>query len=57
MHVGMAEITRIEAHALLEGLQLAWEFGYIQVEVNYDDALLVDTICNGFAAISRLHEI
>lgn len=57
MRVGMAVITRIEALAILEGLQLAWELGYKQVEVNCDNALLVDTFYNGFAAISRLNEI
>lgn len=31
--------------------------GYKQVDVNYDNALLIDTICNRFASISNVSEV
>ncbi|MBA0870296.1 hypothetical protein Goshw_010551, partial [Gossypium schwendimanii] len=53
----MDEIFRIEARAIVEGMKLAWLKGFKQVEINYDNAMLIDTICNGFASISNIAEV
>ncbi|MBA0847816.1 hypothetical protein Goshw_023937 [Gossypium schwendimanii] len=54
---GMDEIFRIEAQAIVEGMKLAWLKGYKQVEINCDNVMLIDTICNGFASISNIAEV
>lgn len=51
------EKPRVEARAVVEGLKLAWIRGFKQVEVNYDNALLISTICNGFALVSEVRII
>ncbi|KAH1073440.1 hypothetical protein J1N35_025768 [Gossypium stocksii] len=53
----MDEIFMIEARAIVEGLKLAWLEGYKQVEINCDNGMLIDTICNGFAPISNIAEV
>ncbi|KAH1108523.1 hypothetical protein J1N35_012291 [Gossypium stocksii] len=50
MVIGMAHVLEIEARAILEGLKLAWMRGFRQVEVESDNALLIDSIRNGFVA-------
>ncbi|MBA0786559.1 hypothetical protein Gotri_026389 [Gossypium trilobum] len=57
MVTGMAEVFQVEARAVVEGLKLAWMKGYKQVQINYDNALLIDTIRNGFASISNIREV
>ncbi|MFQ6622279.1 hypothetical protein Gotur_002322 [Gossypium turneri] len=57
MVTGMAEVFQVEARAVVEGLKLAWMKGYKQVQINYDNALLIDTIHNGFASISNIREV
>ncbi|MBA0696658.1 hypothetical protein Goari_003192 [Gossypium aridum] len=53
----MDEIFKIEARAIVEGMKLAWLKGFKQVEINYDNAMLIDTICNRFASISNIAEV
>ncbi|MBA0570929.1 hypothetical protein Golob_004529, partial [Gossypium lobatum] len=53
----MDEIFKIEARTIVEGMKLAWLKGFKQVEINYDNAMLIDTICNGFASISNIAEV
>lgn len=57
MKIGMANIFQVEALAILEGLKLVWQNGFKQVEVNGDNALLMDIIRNGFAAISNILKV
>ncbi|MBA0701147.1 hypothetical protein Goari_027443 [Gossypium aridum] len=57
MVIGMADIFQIEVRAILEGLKLAWMRGFRQVEVESDNALLIDSIRNGFAANSNTVEV
>ncbi|KAK5802614.1 hypothetical protein PVK06_030221 [Gossypium arboreum] len=57
MVTGMDKIFRIEARAIVEGMKLAWLNGYKQVEINCDNAMLTETICNGFASISNIEEV
>ncbi|MBA0687018.1 hypothetical protein Goari_014581 [Gossypium aridum] len=53
----MANIFQIEARAILEGLKLSWKRGFRQVEVESDNALLIDTIRNDFAENNNTVEI
>ncbi|MBA0815160.1 hypothetical protein Gohar_020925, partial [Gossypium harknessii] len=46
MVTGMDEIFRIEARVIIEGMKLAWLKGYKQVEINCDNVMLTNTICN-----------
>ncbi|MBA0872397.1 hypothetical protein Goshw_012804 [Gossypium schwendimanii] len=57
MIIGMDEIFRIEARVIIEGMKLAWLKGYKQVEINCDNVMLTDTICNRFASISNIAEV
>ncbi|MBA0708698.1 hypothetical protein Golax_023794 [Gossypium laxum] len=57
MVTSMASIFQIEAQAILEGLKLAWMRGFRQVEVESNNALLIDTIRNNFAANSNTIEV
>ncbi|KAK5810994.1 hypothetical protein PVK06_026311 [Gossypium arboreum] len=56
MVTSMASIFQIEARAILEGLKLAWMRGFRQVEVESDNALLINTIRNNFATNSNTIE-
>ncbi|KAK5774997.1 hypothetical protein PVK06_042863 [Gossypium arboreum] len=51
------EIFRIELRAIVEWMKLAWLEGYKQVEINCDNVMLIDTICNGFASISNITKV
>ncbi|MBA0796054.1 hypothetical protein Gohar_006854 [Gossypium harknessii] len=44
MILGRDEVFRIEARSMLKGLCLTWEKGYRQVELESDNALLVELI-------------
>ncbi|MFQ6625623.1 hypothetical protein Gotur_005710 [Gossypium turneri] len=57
MVTSMASIFQIEAQAILKGLKLAWMRGFRQVEVENNNALLIDTIRNNFAANSNTVEV
>ncbi|MBA0851062.1 hypothetical protein Goshw_012466 [Gossypium schwendimanii] len=47
-----------EARAPLSaGIRLAWENGYRRVEVESDNALLINAICSGYAARNSLSEV
>ncbi|KAK5834266.1 hypothetical protein PVK06_018143 [Gossypium arboreum] len=55
--VGKDSIFRIEARVVLEGLCIAWERGFRQINVECDHVLLVETILVGGAASSRMVEL
>ncbi|KAH1091656.1 hypothetical protein J1N35_018913 [Gossypium stocksii] len=44
---GLTDIFQVEAKVMIEGLKLAWARGFQQVEVESDNALLVDILQNG----------
>lgn len=44
MTLGKDEVFRIEARPMLEGLRLAWDKGYRQVELELDNALLLELL-------------
>ncbi|MFQ6658604.1 hypothetical protein Gotur_027796, partial [Gossypium turneri] len=60
--VGFKMVTRvsdafqIEARAIIKGLKLVWPKGFKQAKVYCDNAMLIDTIRNGFASISNIAE-
>ncbi|KAH1130454.1 hypothetical protein J1N35_001832 [Gossypium stocksii] len=51
------EVFRIEARSMLEGLQLAWDKGYQQVELESDNALLVELMLVGNSTASHIVEL
>ncbi|MBA0796481.1 hypothetical protein Gohar_007247 [Gossypium harknessii] len=44
MVTGLTDIFHVEIRAMLEGLKIAWARGFHQVEVESDNALLVDIL-------------
>ncbi|MBA0691356.1 hypothetical protein Goari_008986 [Gossypium aridum] len=57
MVVGLLDIFKIEARALLEGLKFVWAKGYRKVEIESDDSLLITVIQNGLAANNNYNEV
>lgn len=57
MVIGVAEIYQIEARAIVKGQKLSWINGYKQIEVNCDNAMLIDTIWNGFVTLSNIPKV
>ncbi|KAH1122084.1 hypothetical protein J1N35_005244 [Gossypium stocksii] len=47
----------VEAKTVLEGLKLAWDRGFKQVELECDNAMLIEFIWNGWASVSNVGEI
>ncbi|MBA0756696.1 hypothetical protein Gogos_019919, partial [Gossypium gossypioides] len=42
MAIGIKYISQIEARAILEGLRLVWDKSFRQVELESDNALLIE---------------
>ncbi|MBA0743005.1 hypothetical protein Gogos_005729 [Gossypium gossypioides] len=57
MVLGMNGIFQIEAKAILEGLKLAWAKGFKCVELESDNAMLIEIIHNGLATLSSVAEV
>ncbi|MBA0634562.1 hypothetical protein Godav_028878, partial [Gossypium davidsonii] len=57
MTLGKDEVFRIEARSMLEGLRLAWDKGYRQVELESDNALLVELVLAGNSTASHIVEL
>lgn len=57
--LGFITVFQAEASALLEGLRLAlaWDKGYWKMEVEGDDAPLIQFMCSGYASRNRLSEL
>ncbi|MBA0769812.1 hypothetical protein Gotri_018509 [Gossypium trilobum] len=49
--------SKIEARAILEGLKLAWNRGFKRVELESDNAMLIETIRSGLTPVSSVDEI
>lgn len=47
----------VEARAILEGLRIAWEKGYKQLEIECNNALLVEFLLAGSSTSSNLTEL
>lgn len=57
MRIGKKSIFKIEAWAMLEGLRIAWDKGFTQIELECDNALLVELLLAGWHADNRLVEL
>ncbi|MBA0705725.1 hypothetical protein Golax_017898 [Gossypium laxum] len=57
MLLGKDTIFKIEARAILESFCLAWEKGIRQLEIESDNALLIETIVEGGAADCQMMEL
>nr|KJB13439.1 hypothetical protein B456_002G074600 [Gossypium raimondii] len=57
MITSMSDIFNIEVKAILEGLKLAWDRGFRQVEVESDNSFLINVLRNDLAAVSSIDEI
>ncbi|KAK5840961.1 hypothetical protein PVK06_009869 [Gossypium arboreum] len=57
MSIGGGPIFQVEARAVIEGLQLAWNKEFWKLELECDNTLLVEIILTGGAADSRLMEL
>ncbi|MBA0664720.1 hypothetical protein Goklo_004681 [Gossypium klotzschianum] len=55
MTTGMANTFQIEARAVLEGIQLAWEKGFRQVKVESDNVMLIKSLQDGLAVLKFRH--
>ncbi|MBA0642258.1 hypothetical protein Goklo_026681 [Gossypium klotzschianum] len=44
------QLPKVEAKAILEGLKLVWDRGFRQVELECDNAMLIEFIRNGWAS-------
>ncbi|KAH1090806.1 hypothetical protein J1N35_018063 [Gossypium stocksii] len=54
---GKDEVFRIEARSMLEGLRLTWDKGYQQVQLESDNALLVELMLVGESIDSHIVEL
>ncbi|MBA0687275.1 hypothetical protein Goari_014824, partial [Gossypium aridum] len=50
-------VSTVEARAMLEGLKIAWVCVFRQVEVESDNALLVDILRNGLAGTNSVVKV
>lgn len=57
MLLGIEEVFKVEARAILEGLHIAWAKGVRKLEVDSDNALLMETITKGEVIDSHLREL
>ncbi|KAH1033295.1 hypothetical protein J1N35_045469 [Gossypium stocksii] len=53
----LTDIFQIKARAMLEGLKIAWACGFHQVEVESDNALLVDIPRNRLVGTNSIAEV
>ncbi|XP_016702055.1 uncharacterized protein [Gossypium hirsutum] len=57
MITSMSDIFNIEVKAVLEGLKLAWDRGFRQIEVESDNSFLINVLQNDLAVVSSIDEI
>ncbi|MBA0754345.1 hypothetical protein Gogos_022259, partial [Gossypium gossypioides] len=57
MRIGRYGIFQTEARALYEGLVVAWHEGFRQIEVESDNAILIDVVSNRYVVGSNLSEV
>ncbi|MBA0760930.1 hypothetical protein Gotri_023642, partial [Gossypium trilobum] len=57
LKVNKKTIFRIEARAIIEGLRIALEKSYRQLEMECDNALLIEFVLTGNAVSSNLAEL
>ncbi|MBA0745599.1 hypothetical protein Gogos_008170, partial [Gossypium gossypioides] len=54
MVVGLSDIFKIEARALLEGLKFVWAKGYRKVEIESDNSLLITILRENNGVANRI---
>lgn len=57
MKLFTSEILQIEAAAIVSGLKVAWNKGYRRVELECDNAHVVDIVHSGLAPLSKISDI
>ncbi|MBA0793474.1 hypothetical protein Gohar_017875 [Gossypium harknessii] len=57
MRIGKERIFKVEARAILEGLQIAWEVGYRNLDLECDNAMVVELILAGGIAVNRMTKL
>ncbi|KAH1106498.1 hypothetical protein J1N35_010266 [Gossypium stocksii] len=57
MMASLVDIFQVEAKVMLEGLKLACEWGFQQVEVEIDNALLLEILHFGFSCVNNIVEV
>ncbi|KAH1123143.1 hypothetical protein J1N35_006303 [Gossypium stocksii] len=57
MVTSLVDIFQVEAKAMLEGLKLAWEWGFRQVELETDNALLLEILRSSFTCVNNVNNI
>ncbi|MBA0565020.1 hypothetical protein Golob_009919, partial [Gossypium lobatum] len=53
MIIGLTNILQVEVGVVIEGLKLAWDRGFRQIELECDSAMLIEFIQNGWASMSN----
>ncbi|MBA0560839.1 hypothetical protein Golob_017715 [Gossypium lobatum] len=48
---------QVETRAVLEGLKLAWDQGFSQIELECDNSMLIELIRNGWVTVSNVDAI
>ncbi|MBA0712173.1 hypothetical protein Golax_011291 [Gossypium laxum] len=57
MTIGLIGILQVEVKAILKDIELAWNRGFRQVELESDNTMLNEFIRNGWASMSNVDEI
>ncbi|MBA0679497.1 hypothetical protein Goari_011261 [Gossypium aridum] len=57
MRIGRSGIFQTGARALYERLVAAWHEGFLPIEVESDNAILINVVSNGYVVDSNLSEI
>ncbi|MBA0814285.1 hypothetical protein Gohar_020125 [Gossypium harknessii] len=57
MSLGKESIFKVETRAMVEGLFIAWEKGFKRIEVECDNALVIELLLAGGGANSSLVEV
>ncbi|MBA0804667.1 hypothetical protein Gohar_004238 [Gossypium harknessii] len=57
MRIGNERIFKVEARAILEGFQIAWEADYRHLGLEYDNAMVVESILAGEIIVNRITKL
>lgn len=57
MQTSTIDILSIEAKAVLIGMEIVWDKSFRQVEVECDNAMLMENVWNGLAAMTNIDEV
>ncbi|MBA0811279.1 hypothetical protein Gohar_003200 [Gossypium harknessii] len=57
MRFGKERIFKVEVRAILEGLQIAWEAGYRNLDLECDNAMVVESILAERIVVNRMTKL